>query len=514
MTNERDTPARATHHDTAAAEIAALERAVSGARDAFGARAVLGGLTDAEGTLRFRASAPVGTGLPAPWHAGSVPGLEEAFATGAVTRLAPSVVSALPGPAGEDGAAAGEALLVPLVSRGEALGALVLAFAPGVPVPEPAVLALLGGQIGLALEALRDCGTLTLEAAGLADCAALLDRVLDVVPDAIKVLDLDGRVLYWNPASERLYGWSAAEVEGERMPHVPEDMRLRAVQDIRRIAASGRPVEREAIASRKDTTPLALRLAVAPFHDRDGHPAGVVSVATALAEECSVASHGDEFIGAVAHSLKAPLTAIVGFAQLLSRPEILEDAGRRNRTLKALEERGARMATLVDDLLLATRLAEEGLELAIEPTDLAGVVTEVVSRFEKAARHARFVIDYDASMGPVPLDRRRIDQALSSLVENAVRFAPPGSEIHVAVRLEGAQAVVEVTDLGPGLAEDERERVFDRYYRGQAGTNPDAPGLGLGLYLARMIAEAHGGSATVGGEAGRESTFGLRIPAG
>ena len=432
-----------------AAEAAALERAASGIRDALGAQSVYGALLEGDGAVRFRASAPVDAGIPAPWKPGDIEGLAEALDTGVVTHL--SGVPPLFGPAGP-------VVVMPLTSRAHTFGAMVMSWDPGTPVPDSPVLALVGSQLGLALDALRHCGTLSQELAMHGEAAALLDCVLEIVPEAVKVLDLDGRVLHWNPACERLYGWSAGDVRGERMPHVPEDMRLRAIQDIRRIAAGGQEARRESFGMRNDGSQIPLGITVAPFADRDGHPAGVVSVVSELTGEHAISAPGEALVSVVAQSLRGPLTAIVGFAQLLARPEILEDEGRRSRTIRALEERGTRMAALVDDLLLATRPGQEGIRLDAELADLAGMVMEVVSSFEEEHPEYRFVVDYDASIAPMMLDRRRIQQALGNLLDAALRSSSPGSDIALAVRFDEGDAVVEITGGDPGVESEESER--------------------------------------------------------
>jgi signal transduction histidine kinase len=233
-------------------------------------------------------------------------------------------------------------------------------------------------------------------------------------------------------------------------------------------------------------------------------------IARGIASDSRLEQMQDDFLSLVTQELRNPLTAILGFAQLLSSPEITADTGRRARTLRSLQARAQQMAAAIDDLLLASRIERGELRLERVPTDLAMVVTETVTRFEQFQATHRFVVDAESRMPPADVDPRRIEQALTNLLTNAVEYSSPAEPVRVVVeRAEGA-AIISVTDAGEGVEDADRGRVFDRFYKGRSARA--RPGAGLGLYLVRMIAEAHGGDVVLASKPGKGSTFTIRLP--
>jgi PAS domain S-box-containing protein len=335
---------------------------------------------------------------------------------------------------------------------------------------------------------------------------ALMERTTD----AVKIVDLDGRVRAWNAACETLYGRAAREAIGQVLPQVPPEGRTRMLADLRRIAAVGEVVETESVAERADGSRITVTLTAVPLSDADDHPAGVMFIARGIASDSRLEQMQDDFLSLVTQELRNPLTAILGFAQLLSSPEITADTGRRARTLRSLQARAQQMAAAIDDLLLASRIERGELRLELVPTDLATVVTETVTRFEQFQATHRFIVDAESRMAPTDVDPRRIEQALTNLLSNAVEFSPPDEPVRVVVgRAEGV-AMISVTDAGEGVEDAERGRVFDRFYKARSAHA--RPGAGLGLYLVRMIAEAHGGDVVLASKPGKGSTFTIRLP--
>jgi len=327
----------------------------------------------------------------------------------------------------------------------------------------------------------------------------------------VLVLDLDGVVRSWNPACEALFGWTAAEAIGNVPRFIPEGRRYAAVQNIRRDASAGKMVEREVSARRRDGSSVITRSTLVPLSDADGLPWGVLQLVRTVDSDSRVERLQDEFVSLVSQELKNPLTAILGFTQLLGRPEILEDPMKRRSTLRALEARGRQMSSLVDDLLLASRVQEGELVLEREPVDLAGLVTRAVGRFEQMQTGRRFVVDVDTRMPAADVDARRVEQALNNLLSNALKYSPDGDAVRIGVLRDGDYAAVSVSDSGPGVPAGAGERVFDRFFTAPVEGTP-AQGAGLGLYLVRMIAEAHGGTVEIASEPGHGSTFTLRLP--
>lgn len=327
--------------------------------------------------------------------------------------------------------------------------------------------------------------------------------------DCVKLLDLDGHILRWNATCEDLYGWNAHEVLGQKLPHIPEENRLHLISDLRAVAAGDCVVERDGQAMRSDGSRIMLRMVLVPVFDRDGHAAGIMSLTRELGEDTRLERHRNDFVEVVSRELRDPLTAVLGFTQLLQHPAIINDEVRRSKTVRALSERAGQMSALLDDLHVVFELERGELELNIEPVILGTVVTDAVARVHGA--EARVVVDFDPGLGAIQADRRRLTQAVASLINNALRHTPHDANVGISLYGTATEIVIEVADTGPGIEGSDRDRIFDRFHSGTS-TDGGREGLGIGLFLARAIAEAHGGLITVASLPAAGSTFAIRLP--
>ncbi len=222
----------------------------------------------------------------------------------------------------------------------------------------------------------------------------------------------------------------------------------------------------------------------------------------------------DEFIALVSHDLRTPLTSIIGYVELA-----LDDDGgapldeERRRYIEVVARSSDRLLRLVDDLLLAARLQSGRFLLSIEDADLESVAAGALD--ETHARADRKGVSLFLSCdGPIRIecDRRRILQLLDNLVGNAVKFTPEGGRVELRVERTLDGAAIEVRDTGIGIPLGEEERIFDRFYRAQSAVSEQVPGTGLGLFIARAIAERHGGTLVAHRREGGGSIFRLELP--
>lgn len=225
------------------------------------------------------------------------------------------------------------------------------------------------------------------------------------------------------------------------------------------------------------------------------------------------------FLADASHELRTPLTSIRGYAELFrrgasTRPEDLAKAMRR------IEEEGARMGILVDDLLLLARL-DQGRPLERAPVDLVQIARDAVADalVVHPGREGDVVLDVavDVAKGPgqavvVPGDDARLRQVAANLVGNALHHTPPGSSVSVRVGRDQDEAWLEVVDHGPGLSPEDIAHVFERFYRADPSRSRSKGGVGLGLAIVSAIAEAHGGRAEVSSVLGDGATFRVLLP--
>ncbi len=218
----------------------------------------------------------------------------------------------------------------------------------------------------------------------------------------------------------------------------------------------------------------------------------------ALAEEAQRAQVDIEaerlrnaLLSSVSHDLRTPLTSIAGAASTLLEGERAIDPGTRRDLTQAIHEEAGRLNRLVNNLLDMGRLESGAAQVRREWHPLEEVVGAAIGRLERRLAGRGVTTDLPADLPLVPIDGVLIEQVLINLLDNAIRYTPPGSPIEISARLADQAVTVEIADRGPGLPPGSEQRVFDKFY--QAGPRGTRDGVGLGLPICRAIVEAHGG---------------------
>jgi two-component system OmpR family sensor kinase len=225
-----------------------------------------------------------------------------------------------------------------------------------------------------------------------------------------------------------------------------------------------------------------------------------------------------QFVADASHELRTPLTSIRGFSELY-RQGAVRDVEELRRVMRRIEDEAARMGVLVDDLLLLARL-DQHRPLERRPVDLAVLATDAVEDARVVAPDRAIELDVDPEAAMVVTgDDMRLRQVLGNLVGNALTHTPAGTPVTVRVRRVAAddgvgvdRIVLEVADHGPGLAREEADRVFERFYRADPSRARAQGGTGLGLSIVAGLAAAHGGSVEVDSTPGRGATFRVLLP--
>ncbi|MBK5305594.1 MAG: HAMP domain-containing histidine kinase [Frankiaceae bacterium] len=219
------------------------------------------------------------------------------------------------------------------------------------------------------------------------------------------------------------------------------------------------------------------------------------------------------FVADASHELRTPLTSIRGFAELY-RQGAVTGKGELQRVMKRVEDEAARMGLLVDDLLLLARLDQQR-PLEREPVDLVQLVGDAAHDAAAVDPERDVTVEVTGDGPPVVLgDDARLRQVFGNLVSNALTHTPAGSAVRLRVGADSASgmAAVEVTDEGAGLAPDQAERVFERFYRADASRSRVHGGSGLGLSIVAALVAAHGGRVEVDSEPGHGATFRVLLP--
>lgn len=216
-----------------------------------------------------------------------------------------------------------------------------------------------------------------------------------------------------------------------------------------------------------------------------------------------------ELVSIVSHELRTPLASVLGFTALLLKREF--DPPIRRHYLGIVDAQARRLAALLEDFLDVQRIEHEGLELATERVDLAALLDEQAELY--AAQSPKHTVEVALEERPLPVrgDRDRLAQVVGNLLSNAIKYSPDGGTVELSAERSDSGVRVIVRDQGLGIPEDQQERIFTKFFRGDAGAT-GITGTGLGLAVSRQIVEAHGGSIGFDSDPSTGSTFWVELP--
>jgi PAS domain S-box-containing protein len=346
-----------------------------------------------------------------------------------------------------------------------------------------------------------------------------LASIVEFSNDAIITVSLDARITTWNPAAERMSGYTADEAIGQPVSIIaPPDEPDAVPELLERIRAGEEIAHFEVRRRRKDGQEADLLVSISPVLNVDGEIEGASMIARDVTEqrraEAEIERAKQEFFGSVSHELRTPLTSIIAYTELLQDfdSDNLSDEGRK--ALEVIDRNAQRELRLVGDMLLVTRIQEGGFSIQPGEVDLGLVVEDAIDAARRPAESAGLELraEIDTGVPEMTGDPHRLGQAIDNLLSNAIKFTPGGGWIAVRLHRRGDMAIVDVEDSGLGIPEDEQKRLFDRLYRASSALQHQIQGIGIGLSIVKAIAEAHGGSVKVESEEGRGTTFTLEIP--
>ncbi|MHB1134533.1 MAG: sensor histidine kinase [Chloroflexota bacterium] len=351
---------------------------------------------------------------------------------------------------------------------------------------------------------------------------AELDAILAGMADSVIVYGMQGEVIRMNRRAERSLCFTAQEWNSLSLE---ERARLLRVED-----ASGQPLAPgntpTARALRGETVSdfhLVLHLRdgsarhfvtnAAPVCTGQGLQLGLVTVFTDISTLVQMQQQQEEFLRAITHDLRQPLTVIQGQGQMLQHVLAREGSdGRKARMAEAIFINAKRMTTMVQDLAESARLDAGSLQLNSAPLDLDYLLQDLAGRAWHGRDVERIELSVQRDMPLVLADAEKVERVLANLISNALKYSPVDKPILVRVVSGEGEVVTSVRDEGPGIAVEERASLFQRYYRAGLPRDVKREGLGLGLYIAKGLVEAHGGRIWVESEVGQGSTFSFTLP--
>jgi two-component system phosphate regulon sensor histidine kinase PhoR len=361
------------------------------------------------------------------------------------------------------------------------------------------------GDLGRALDQLA--GSLVTSLGELRAERDLQARILDGMKEGVLVLDLDDRILLMNPALREMLLLGASDV-GKLLIESVRHAELHEV--VERARAKGATVTGEL-----DLPGIKPRRLLIHATALAGEAGGVLAVFVDVTDLRRLESLRRDFVANVSHELRTPVTAVRSAAETL-RDSALKDPDPKaaERFADIIIRNSERLQNLIEDLLELSRLESNEFKLKREKIDLVVVASLVMALFRERAERKGIQLVTDIAQANVGLetDQRALEQVLSNLVDNAVKYCPQGSSVKLRATNGDGGVRLAVEDNGPGISEAHLPRLFERFYRVDAGRSRDVGGTGLGLSIVKHMVEAMGGDIAVRSAVGKGSTFEVRLP--
>jgi len=342
----------------------------------------------------------------------------------------------------------------------------------------------------------------------LAEQGRQLSIVFENMADGVLITDELGRVIRLNPAAARMLNTNPDKALGRSFAEVVRHHQLIDLWQTCRSEAA------EAVAAVEINRNLFLQAFVTPFEE-DG-TRGYLVILQDLTQVRFLQTVRRDFISNISHELRTPLAAVHAIVETLQDGALAEPEFAL-RFLQRAEVELANMTQMVEELLELSRIESGEVPLRLSPTAVADLITAPLQRLSPlAAREGvQLHIDLPADLPLVLADADRMQRVVTNLVHNAIKFTPAGGDIELSAyqeRLPVPEVVIQVRDTGVGVAKEEQERIFERFYKSDRARTRQQGGTGLGLAIAKHLVEAHGGRIWIASKEGKGTTLFFAIP--
>lgn len=352
---------------------------------------------------------------------------------------------------------------------------------------------------------------------GESDQLALMFQAVEAARNGIVITDSnspDNPIIYTNPAFTELTGYSAEEILGRNCRFLQADDRNQpALREIRSAIAKEEPVTAILRNYRKDGKRFYNELTISPVRDNKGKLVAFVGIQNDITARLEAEERISDFYSVVSHELRTPIAKIKSSLAIIADGEAGELSESAKRFIDISIKAADSLWHLIENILDFKKLESGKFHLRRKNIPLAQVIQNTVAEFQPVAETQSIKIECDCLANPiVDADSERLMQVLENLLSNAVKFSPANSCVKVKLLLRDERwARVEVSDCGPGIADTEADKIFDKFQQLDLPDKRTRGGTGLGLAICRAIVEAHGGRVGVLSTPGQGSTFWFEI---
>ena len=270
--------------------------------------------------------------------------------------------------------------------------------------------------------------------------------------------------------------------------------------------------ERGGVIQSKDGRAVSVSMVYSVILSEKGEPVNAVVNVRDISKLREMENFRESILSMLGHELQTPLSIIKGYTETLNRTDAQWDSDTVQKGLHVIEEEADRLSQVMSKLLLASRLSGGDVKLSKEPVDMPSLVKKVVKRLSGFTTLHRFKVDFKPDFPTLTVEPQMIEQVLTNLVENAIKYSPQGGRVTVSGRKIDGEVEVTVRDEGIGISPRDSEHLFERFHRVEKGQSRKIQGTGLGLYICKSIIEAHGGKIEVSSQPGRGSSFTFTLP--
>ena len=389
-------------------------------------------------------------------------------------------------------------------------------------VLRPALAESFGGGDQRVLSAFADQVAISVQNARLAYQLAeeryKIESILESSADGIMTIDPERRILSFNSSMERLTGWKKDEAAGRYCFEVLklDDDKETDVCQTRCPVSRGADgfVSLDGRITTKDGQKVEVGMSYSLAHSPSGGLLPTVVNVRDISRSRQLERLRSVLLATVSHELQTPISIIKAYASTLGRSDVHWDEQTIKDKVHAIEEESDRLSGLVSKLLYTSRLDSGEFSLNKLLLDLPQEVRRVAKRFATRTEMHKIEVDFPPDFPPVAADPEKIEEILTNLLDNAIKFSPKGGTITIKGEVSENEALVTVADEGIGIPLRDRDRIFDRFYRVEDDLTKSTQGTGLGLYICKTLIEAHGGRIWVDSELGKGSRFTFSLPIG
>lgn len=355
------------------------------------------------------------------------------------------------------------------------------------------------------------------------------ELMMEAIADAVVGVNQSRQIVVFNNAAEELTGWDRKSALGIYYNNVfqlkdPKDKEITDENDpfLKAFEANKKIYVDDYYLLGKNDAKIEFSIAIAPTHDGEGNVNGAIGIMHDISEQKALQRERNEFVSTASHEMRTPVAAVEGYLSMATNPKLAQVDARAKDYIEKAHQSALHLGKLFRDLLSVTKLEDKRLNDHITTFSLTELVKSTVESLSLSIEKKDVALNYVMDTRPVdritvaPLvmveaDKDRLQEVVSNLIDNAVKYTPAG---HVDVKVESDedQATVSVADTGIGISPEDQKHLFEKFYRVNSSMTREIGGTGLGLYISRNLVEHYGGKVGLHSTVGKGSTFYFTLP--